>query len=176
MKTLHRFAAIITAGSLALSALPALALEIDGSSDTSGRLELRNNDAAVSSETKMNANIESRCKHYTGTAADECRTLVQARLESKADAKMGHRRFVQFVHSVRKDVKNDVIYTREKFARIRAKIEKSIERSLNALGKFTQKICASEHESESAVQSCIGEVKASISAKISAMINIAFGS
>ena len=170
MRTMHRFAAMATAASLALGSAPAFALGVYGSSDASGNIEL-NDDVSASSKIKLEASINNRCKNYTGTDAERCRSIVKAQFENRVDAKVNHG---QFVKSVRNNLKEGREFTREQFEKTQMRVEKLFERSINALGKVAQKVCKNENSEDAAVRSCLANIKASVSAKFSAMIDAAF--
>lgn len=165
-----RFAAIVATASLLVTASPAFARH---AYDDAAHTNVSTNAEA---HAEFKAALE-RCKLLTGMAAIECRQ--QAQVEYKAGVKANanvHVNRGQMVKSVIQELRSTMDYTRAKLTMLRAKVKKSIEHSLNKLGNFTKRVCENEHDDETSVRNCVSEVKASISAEIDAMINVAFGS
>ncbi len=179
MRTMNRFAALMAAGSLIAASTPVFALNVGVNADTSVSNETEVNgdnngvNASASTNAKVNASVMNRCRNFTGDEAEQCKSIVKAQIESRgnADLQLNHGGFVK---SVKKELNDARAFTREKFEKARMRVEKVFERSINALGKMAQKICKNENSEDSAIRSCLSTIKASVSAKISAMIDAAF--
>lgn len=154
MDMLKRFLASLTAGSLAFSAVPALAEGISVTSHADASLSLMLN----------------RCKRMEGDDRAECERRVRLQLEANTGTGSRPRRDDShggFVSGIRKDAG-------EHQERLWNKAVAAVEQMIKRVGSAAKKVCRAEHEDTAAVTACVSALKTSFQTSVNAAITAAF--
>lgn len=193
MQTMQRIAAALTAGSMALTATPAAALNIYTYGDSSSNTSARSTSSQTSANTNANANVNAsvtsglararvqnqtsvdaravalgRCYRYAGEQYDECVRIYRARAEAQGDEKADIETHGQFVSAIAK-MQGRVKVT---FNEVETRLVNMLDRVFHAAAKIAKRACTNDDAKN--VRECMDGIRARLELKINAMLDAAF--
>ncbi|HLC76049.1 MAG TPA: hypothetical protein VJB82_02950 [Candidatus Peribacterales bacterium] len=159
MAATQRLAALITAGSIALSSTPAFAMNLNLGTNADAKIHGRMYApfTSIGTDASVNANANANAAVKPG------RFMSALRHEFKAE-----------LREERKDAKKDVAITQEMIVKLQTRVEGSIRHMINMFAGFAKRACSGKAD-ESATTACMAEIRTSLSTHVQAMINTAFG-